>query len=97
MQEEIQSMTISEYQKYITNIIKRLYKEKRVAIVTKLDDYNKKVFDIQLEKPDWFNELSIDMQTICYNYLQRIIIDYLKNGITNYNKEIYGENALQEV
>ena len=93
MQEEIQSMTLSEYQKYINNIIKRLYREKRVDIVTKRDDYNKKVFDIELNKPEWFNELSIDMQTICFNYLQRIVIDYLKNGVTNYNKEIYGVNA----
>ena len=87
-------MTLSEYQKYICDIILRIQKEKRVEIVIKKDSLNRPKYVLEFTPPEWFTELSEDIQKCAYDNLQRILYDRVKNGVNKFLDEVENEGEL---
>lgn len=83
------NMTLSEYQSYIAKIIYRLQHENRVDVVVKNDERKRPKYVIEFRPPEWFTELSMDIQDCAFDNLQRLMLDNVKDTVTDYNKEVY--------
>ena len=73
------SMTTEEYQTYISEIINRLYREKSLYLVERSREDGKLVLAIEFSPPNWYSELSNDIQNIAFENLQEIMMTKIKN------------------
>lgn len=77
-----QSMTLAEmteYKKYIIEIINRLHRENTLSLKETITSEGKMAFRLEFRAPEWFRELNEDTQGIAFNNLQQIMIDKVKN------------------
>ena len=88
-----QSITLDEldqYKKYISEIINRLCNENSLSIKKSITLEGNVKFALEFRAPEWFRELSEDIQEVAFNNLQRI----MKNRVLKITSE---EESLQHI
>lgn len=82
----LQSMMLAElgeYKKYINEIIYRLQSEKALSFNKKITSEGKLTYTLELRAPEWFRELSEDIQEVAYHNLQRIMVERISNVVSD--------------
>ena len=77
-----QSMTLAElaeYKKYIIDIIYRLQSENALSVNQNITSEGKTAIALEFRAPEWFRELSEDIQEVAFNNLQRIMMEKVSN------------------
>lgn len=81
-----QSMTLAElaeYKKYIIDIIYRLQSENALSLNQKITSEGKTAIALEFRAPEWFRELSEDIQEVAYDNLQRIMMERVTNVVSD--------------
>ena len=81
-----QSMTLAElaeYKKYIIEIIYRLESENALSLRQTITSEGKTAIALEFRAPEWFRELSEDIQEVAYDNLQRIMMERVTNVVSN--------------
>ena len=77
-----QSMTLAElteYKKYIIEIIGRLHDENSLSLRQTTTPEGNMAFALEFRAPEWFRELSEDLQQVAFDNLQRIMMERVSN------------------
>jgi len=77
-----QSMTLAElteYKKYIIEIIGRLHSENSLSLRETIMPEGKTAIALEFRAPEWFRELSEDLQQVAFDNLQRIMMERVSN------------------
>jgi hypothetical protein len=77
-----QSMTLSElteYNKYIIEIISRLHRENSLSLKETITPEGKMAFALEFRAPEWFRDLSEDLQEVAFDNLQKIMMERVSN------------------
>tara|TARA_Y100000816_G_scaffold181971_1_gene131740 strand:- start:4368 stop:4664 length:297 start_codon:yes stop_codon:yes gene_type:complete len=72
-----------EYKKYIIEIIHRLQSENALSFNQKITSEGKPAIALELRAPEWFRELSEDIQEVAYHNLQRIVVEKVSNVVSD--------------
>ena len=81
-----QSMTLAElneYKKYIIEIIGRLDNENSLSLRDITTPEGKKAIVLEFRAPEWFRELSEDLQQVAFDNLQRIMRGRVSNALSD--------------
>ncbi len=80
-----QSMTLAElteYKKYIIEIIYRLQSENALSVKQTITSEGKTAFALEFRAPEWFRELSEDDQEVAFDNLKRIMMERVTNVVS---------------
>ena len=72
------SMTLAElteYKKYIIEIIYRLESENALSLRQTITSEGKTAIALEFRAPEWFRELSEDIQEVAFDNLQRVMVE----------------------
>ena len=70
-----QSMTLTEYAKYVMEIITRLHSENTLSLKETITPDGKTGFALEFRSPEWFRELSEEIQETAFDNLRRIMME----------------------
>lgn len=70
-----QSMTLTEYSKYVMEIMTRLHIEKTLSLKETITPDGKTGFALEFRSPEWFRELSEEIQEVAFDNLRRIMME----------------------
>tara|TARA_Y100000591_G_C21590430_1_gene572846 strand:- start:59 stop:364 length:306 start_codon:yes stop_codon:yes gene_type:complete len=77
------SAELDEYKKYIIEIIYRLKSENALSLNQKITSEGKTAFTLEFRAPEWFRELSEDIQQVAVDNLQRIMMERVTNVLSD--------------
>ena len=70
---------LTEYKKYIANIINRLQNENSLSWKENFTPEGKLVYVLEFRAPEWFRELSDEVQEVAFDNLKRIMTERTQN------------------
>lgn len=70
---------IDEYKNYILKIITRLHNENSFTLKETTRENGKLLFKLEFRAPEWFRELSDEVQEVAFDNLKRIMVEKISN------------------